>query len=290
MFGSTLRDIPEHSAMSQTPPAVDRNPETEALFAAELSLLSMRERDEVLHDIHGVADSQHEDPALVKKCCEDLEDTLALIPVVDKGSYQQARDLDESYVTNDDFLLMFLRACSFNVKLAAARMISFFNAKKDLFGLEKLAKEITYDDLDEEDIRCLESGYVQILSGRDRAGRAIFFLMPMIRKYSTLQNRVSFTNYLHFPLWFCYSSSSISSTDRMFAFQLRSAFIVMMHCLRDDETQRNGMVGVAYNVGSSYTAGKLTNFMSLAELSSVILITNVLRRSGSGLEDGKIGW
>lgn len=218
MFGSTLRDIPENSAMLQTPPAVDRNPETEALFAAELSRLSMRERDEVLHDIHGVADSQNEDPAFVEQCRKDLEDALAQIPVADKGSYLQARDLDESYVTNEDFLLMFLRACSFNGKLAADRMISFFNAKKDLFGPEKLAKEITYDDLDEEDIRCLESGYAQVLSGRDRAGRAIFFLMPMIRKYSTLQNRVSFMNYLHFPLWFCNPSSPISSTDRLLAF------------------------------------------------------------------------
>ena len=36
----------------------------------------------------------------------------------------------------------------------------------------------------------LESGYAQVLNKRDRAGRAIFMLMPMIRRYKTLQNRV----------------------------------------------------------------------------------------------------
>lgn len=32
--------------------------------------------------------------------------------------------------------------------------------------------------------------------------------------------------------------------------------MVLMHCLRDEETQKNGMVGVAYNVGSSFTSGE----------------------------------
>lgn len=35
-----------------------------------------------------------------------------------------------------------------------------------------------------------------------------------------------------------------------------------MHGLRDEETQRNGMVGVAYNVGSAYTAGKFNKISS----------------------------
>jgi hypothetical protein len=191
MFRAALRDIPENSTLFQASLSVDRNPDTEALFAAELSRLSIEERDEVLHDIHGVADSQKEDPAFVRRCLDDLEEAISLLPVQDKISYLQARDLDESYVTNEDFLLMFLRACSFDIRSASARMTAFFDLKKEIFGVEKLAKDIVYEDLDEDDTRCLESGYAQILSGRDRAGRAIFFLMPMIRKYNTLRNRVS---------------------------------------------------------------------------------------------------
>ncbi len=193
MFSSgKLHNIPEHRPVSELqPPPVDSNPETEALFAAELSRLSMQERDEVLQDIHGVSDIQQEDPIFVQRCFDDLEEALSLIPVMDKMAYLQARDLDESYVSNKDFLLMFLRANSFDIKSSASRIASFFDVKLSLFGPEKLAKDITYYDLDEDDIQCLESGYAQILPGRDRAGRVIFCLLPMIRRYRSLLNRVS---------------------------------------------------------------------------------------------------
>jgi len=194
MFSSApLHNIPEHTALAklQQPPPVDSNPETEALFAAELAKLSMQERDEMLQDIHGVSDVQQENPAYIQRCFEDMENAISKIPAPDKMAYTQARDLDESYVKNDDFMLMFLRALSFNVKAAAARMVAFFQLKLELFGPSKLAKEILYDDLDTDDIECLESGYAQILSGRDRAGRVILVVMPIIRKYRNLKNRVS---------------------------------------------------------------------------------------------------
>ena len=186
----TLENIPEHGAVLEPPP-VDRNPDTEALFAAELARLSMQERDEVLQDIHGVSDVQKEDPPFVQRCFDDLEEALSLIPVIEKLAYLQAKDLDESYTSNEDFLLMFLRANSFNIKSSAARIVSFFETKLTLFGPERLARDITYRDLDEDDIQCLESGYAQILPGRDRAGRVIFCLLPMIRRYRSLRNRVS---------------------------------------------------------------------------------------------------
>jgi hypothetical protein len=32
--------------------------------------------------------------------------------------------------------------------------------------------------------------------------------------------------------------------------------MVLMHCLRDEETQRTGMVAVAYNVGAAYASDR----------------------------------
>lgn len=184
-------EIPENEALrALEPPPVDSNPETEALFAAELAKLSIHEREAMLSDLHGVADLQEEDAEFVARSLSDLDEALMLIPVLDKHAYELAKDLDPKYVNDDEFRLMFLRASSFDVKSAAEHMANFFEAKLDLFGPHKLAKEITCDDLDEDDLKCLESGYAQVLSGRDRAGRAILCLMPMIREYKTLQNRV----------------------------------------------------------------------------------------------------
>jgi len=210
----------------QQPPPVDINPETEVLFAAELARLSIKERDEMLQDIHGVADVQEEDPESAERSFRALEEELSQLPPAKTSAYLHARQMDESYVTKRDFLIMFLRATSFDPSAAASLVASFFQAKAELFGMDKLARDIEYGDLDEDDIRCLESGYAQILSGRDRAGRTIFFVMPMIRKYRTVQNR------------------------------LRASYMVLMHALRDEETQRTGMVGIAYNVGAQYTSDR----------------------------------
>lgn len=188
-----LNQIPESASfLSHAPPPVDSNPDAEAFFAAELAKLSVKERDEVLQDIHGVSDVREEDAQFVQRSFDDLEEAIMLIPSVDKAAYARAREMDESFVVDEGFRLMFLRADSFDIKAAADRIVQFFETKLDLFGPDKLAKHITCEDLDEDDLNCLDSGYAQILSGRDRAGRAIFCLMPMIKNYKTLQNRVSF--------------------------------------------------------------------------------------------------
>jgi hypothetical protein len=172
------------------PPSEDPSPETDAIFAAELNKLSMKERDEVLQDVHGVSDVMEEKIDFIKSCFQDLEKSLSLIPAVDKAAYLRARAQNEGYVNDEKFLLMFLRADAFDTISAAARMVGFFQTKLELFGPEKLGREITLDDLDEDDQRVLESGYAQILPGRDRAGRAIFCLMPMIRSHRCMQNKV----------------------------------------------------------------------------------------------------
>jgi hypothetical protein len=173
------------------PPPQDPNPdETDAFFARELNKLSIKERDEVLQDVHGVSDVMSEDPTFVRQFLKDLDLELAKIPDADKAGYLQAKQQNPEYVRDEEFLLMFLRADSFDVRNAATRLLSFFQAKLELFGPDKLGKDITLDDLSQDDIECLESGYCQVLPGRDRAGRAIFTLLPQIRKFRCIENKV----------------------------------------------------------------------------------------------------
>ena len=163
--------------------------DADTLFAEELNKLSMKERDSALHDVHGVSeDITDEDPSFVKRCYEEFEKEIEKIK--DKAAYLLALEKNAAYVKDDKFVLMFLRADSFDEKIAAARMVSFFQAKLDLFGPESIARDIKISDLDEDDKRCLESGYVQILSHRDRAGRAILTLLPMIKAHKTHVNKV----------------------------------------------------------------------------------------------------
>jgi len=85
-------------------------------------------------------------------------------------------DLDEGLyidVEQREFRLSFLRAERFDTKKAAMRFIEYFEEKRRLFGVDNLTTKIKIKYLDTETKNCLESGQVQLLPGRDRAGRAV---------------------------------------------------------------------------------------------------------------------
>jgi hypothetical protein len=173
--------------LSSVPPAKDLGVE----FISELNKLSIQERDEVNLDVHGVNAIPNEDEEFTSVSLQAFESELSAIAYTEKQAYLSARDQNPDYVMNNKFLLMFLRADQFDTKAAAARFVAFFRIKLELFGRDKLGRDIRVDDLNEDDIACLESGYAQVLNARDRSGRAIFMLMPMIRKFKTIENKVS---------------------------------------------------------------------------------------------------
>lgn len=167
--------------------------ELDTEFVSELNRLSIQERDEVTYDVHGVSrNCLDEEPEFVSRSIWSLKAELEKIPASQKRAYLIALSQNRGYVLGARFLIMFLRAAMFNPKAAAFRMTSFFEKKMKLFGKETLGRDIRVDDLDENDIVVLESGFAQILNARDRAGRAVFAIMPAIRcKCRTEQSRVS---------------------------------------------------------------------------------------------------
>jgi hypothetical protein len=66
-----------------------------------------------------------------------------------------------------------LRADDYDPYKAALRLVRHFESKLNLFGEELLCKDITQDDLDEETLKCLYSGWIQDLPVRDMAGRVV---------------------------------------------------------------------------------------------------------------------
>mmetsp|Transcript_19560 Transcript_19560/g.36480 ORF Transcript_19560/g.36480 Transcript_19560/m.36480 type:complete len:489 (+) Transcript_19560:119-1585(+) len=229
-------------ALPALPPAEPLNEsDADAFFAAELNKLSMKERDDVLQDIHGVSDVMNENPEFVKRSTAGLLVELEKIPNESKMPYLLALEQNPNYVQDEKFLLMFLRADRFNEAAAAARLVSFFESKLELFGKDKLGRDILISDLTEEDRVCLESGYGQILSGRDRAGRAIFCLMPMCSSIKVIESK------------------------------LRAIFMVFMFALQDVETQKRGIVGLVYNIG----AGKSTDREAVWKAAKIVSILPV---------------
>jgi hypothetical protein len=154
---------------------------SETLIAKEMHRLSMEERDDVLHDIHGVADILEETPAFVENCLHQLDQELSSIPY--KPAYEQALVMSPDFIGDRRLCLMFLRAARFEPANAARRMVAYFEHKLNLFGPDKLTKKIRIDDLDDDTVACLNTGYMQILPGRDRAGRAVFIALSKFRSF-----------------------------------------------------------------------------------------------------------
>lgn len=152
----------------------------DSLIAQQLSGLSMREREQVYYDVHGVRDEVDEtQPLLVEAAIHRLvhKELPRLQQKHSAYAYTLAVAQDKTYVHRQEFLLKFLRAELFDPAAAALRMVRHFETKLDLFGPDALSRDITQDDdlTDPDDVATLYGGQAQILPFRDRAGRNVTF-------------------------------------------------------------------------------------------------------------------
>lgn len=158
------------------------------LLSSELNNLSLERRSQLLDDVHGVSNEIDESPEFISESLGRLEQDLETIR--NKKAYDYAYALDPQYVKKRKLRLQFLRATSFDTSSAASRIVKHFEVKMELFGKDKLAKDITQDDLSKEDIDCLFCGYNQILPVRDQAGRGVMCSLPHLKSNLDIKHKV----------------------------------------------------------------------------------------------------
>jgi hypothetical protein len=165
-----------------------------SIIAAELNQLGQKGRKLAYEDVHGVTnETLSEEEASNPE--EDIASHVATLlketkRIRERSALDKAIFLAPRYVNDPDFCLMFLRAEHFHANLAARRLALHFKLKLELFGLEMLARDITFDDLNADDKLALFTGSEQYL-GRDSSGRTILFSSIQLRSYKTIENQVS---------------------------------------------------------------------------------------------------
>jgi len=169
-----------YSDTDQNQPSSSNNSNSsESMIAKALGEMSLVERDTVYQDIHGVTPQVDENSDLIETKVAQLHSALEQhVNLAPGDAFVEAWTLNPSFVRSRKLALSFLRAETFNVKLAAERMIRYFAWKKKLFGASKLCRNICIGDLDEQDLELLKRGDIQKLPERDQAGRAIVFIAP----------------------------------------------------------------------------------------------------------------
>lgn len=193
----------------------------EQALADELNQMSLTERDRIMFEMHGIATEQpDETPEMVEAALVELEEKLDRILGEQKAAYEQAKYIDPDFVNDKAFRLMFLRSELFDCEKAAIKIVKHFTIKRELFGDgEILCRDIRLSDLDEDDMASLESAFFQILPTRDPAGRAIVVFSPQQKVFKVPEN-------LSRTMWY-----------------------MMSTCLKDEETQKKGVVFVLYALG-----------------------------------------
>jgi hypothetical protein len=100
----------------------------DVIISREMNELTVQEREQVLHDIYGVAKVQEETPEFVAKCLEKMDTALSQIPkakrkaFLDRALYYFKRSIRK----DKKFKLMFLRADLYDARKAATRMVKHY--------------------------------------------------------------------------------------------------------------------------------------------------------------------
>jgi hypothetical protein len=165
-------------------------PVNDTLLAQELNELSFNEREKVLEDVHGVADIINETPEFVSKCLDQFRDELSKVSRQRRKTLDRAIFLKPSLEHDTKFKLLFLRADRYDAAKSAKRMCEYYDHKLAIFGEEKLAKRITLEDMDEDDMVAVKTGAVQGLPQKDQSGRPIWLSTMNQFKYGSWENQV----------------------------------------------------------------------------------------------------
>mmetsp|Transcript_18139 Transcript_18139/g.51645 ORF Transcript_18139/g.51645 Transcript_18139/m.51645 type:complete len:556 (+) Transcript_18139:249-1916(+) len=197
--------------------------EGEMLLAKEMDQLSLKERETVYDDIHGVSSVIDETEQLIAQSLNAFAKELHDFRSPNKSAYEYANFLSPSFAQDRALRLAFLRSSQFDVAKATKRFVQHFYEKLQLFGSDRLVSHIGWNDLHEEDRVGLRKGGVHMpMNSRDSSGRNIY---------------VEF-----FPKW------EFTSVDS----HRRAEFYNFMSCIRrDEQSQRRGIVVIGYTIGST---------------------------------------
>mmetsp|Transcript_698 Transcript_698/g.1258 ORF Transcript_698/g.1258 Transcript_698/m.1258 type:complete len:507 (-) Transcript_698:1067-2587(-) len=196
--------------------------ESERMLAQAMSSLPTAERDKIIEEVHGVYKPIEEEAGFVSKKLAALDSEISMHK---NDAYEIALKQNRSFVEDYDFRLMFLRSEGFVASAACNRMMQFLKLKQIYFGEGKITKDITFLDLSEDDILSLRTGAIQVLSEKDRSGRAVVAVLP--------------------SLW-----NQQQTPENM----MRASYLLEMSLIRDPDVQKRGVVYIYYDT-KPYNSG-----------------------------------
>jgi hypothetical protein len=183
-------------------PANFTAPNMDTLLAKQLGQLSLKDREEMNEEIHGVhCLAVPETPDLIREKLAEMEEALIChhqhCDVIFAGgdatgirvrrnntnhpangasneAYNEAILMESQYIHDPALRVMFLRAEFFNARKAAIRFVNFLQLIRDSLGPQALVHEPwTFNIFTSEELKTYKKGAYQVFPGRDRVGRRV---------------------------------------------------------------------------------------------------------------------
>ncbi|CAJ1936553.1 unnamed protein product [Cylindrotheca closterium] len=171
--------------------------QTEELLASEMSQLSVEERSKAMDDLHCVGEEIQETPEMIQKSLAEFQEA---VKKERNPIYEMAFNQNRAYVEDPTFRLRFLRAKLYNVREAVRKMMLLLECKAKFFGHDKVARDITLDDLSEEDKQLMLSGLYHIQDGRDQNGRLILHFFGKMLSRCRADNLIRIGHYIMYNI------------------------------------------------------------------------------------------
>lgn len=177
MYGSAQGRISSAAAAAEVDPS-----QMDKLIAKEIGGLTLKERDALYEEIHGVSTmALEESPELIKEALENFQNELDKMDSKAMRSYniianQEENTFSRNIVRGNDLRLRFLRSEFFDAHKAAKRMLHFLDFLGEIWGEDELKGfDGTMDFFLSKDSEqaSFRMGFLQLLPFRDRSGRRI---------------------------------------------------------------------------------------------------------------------
>lgn len=153
--------------------------DVESLLSAELMRMSIKYKNEIDEEIHGVRClAPEETPQFLNMSLHQLAMMLNSLPDEISKAFRQSQEFPNTYVNTVDFRLRFLRCELFDAEKAALRIAYFLNLCLEYFGVYALQRAIRLSDFKKNELKSLRKGRAQFLPFRDRSGRRVAAVFP----------------------------------------------------------------------------------------------------------------
>ena len=170
----------------------DLHGQMDDLLSRELLQLSLKDRNAINEEIHGVRTiAPEETPEMLSEELRNMD--IEIHNIEKKDAFDRSQQFPNTYINNAEFRLRFLRADLFEAKKAAVKMVNFLDLVSELFGDFALRRQIQMSDFSREEMQIFRVGHQQLLPYRDRSGRRIYSSVGGFGIHVPLVTRVSFS-------------------------------------------------------------------------------------------------